>query len=165
MLVLSAMLLALQSEGAATSTNFGIRQVGSGPAVVEMQTGSSAVRYRALGSGQGLDGIASLAAGFGRVTSMRRSAEHNRRVGGVPNSYHLSGRAIDIARYRGVTHGEIAAAMRRSGYRLVEALDEGDHSHFAFDFGRAATPLRPAMAQSSAGSPSGTIWRIVSAPR
>jgi len=28
----------------------------------------------------------------------------------------------------------IAAAFRNAGYRLIESLDEGDHSHFAFAF-------------------------------
>lgn len=32
-----------------------------------------------------------------RVTSGRRSAEENRRIGGSPTSYHLQGRAIDLA--------------------------------------------------------------------
>lgn len=31
-----------------------------------------------------------------RLTSGRRSPEHNRRVGGVPNSWHLRGRAADF---------------------------------------------------------------------
>ncbi len=30
------------------------------------------------------------------VTSAYRSIEHNREVGGAPNSYHISGEAIDI---------------------------------------------------------------------
>ena len=75
---------------------------------------------------------ARLAAAFGTVTSIHRTVEHNRLVGGVANSYHLSGRAIDVARKPGVTHDQIAAALRRAGYNLVESLDEGDHSHFAF---------------------------------
>jgi Peptidase M15 len=75
---------------------------------------------------------ARLAAVFGTVTSVHRTVERNRLVGGVPNSYHLAGRAIDIARRPGVTHDQIATALRRAGYNLVESLDEGDHSHFAF---------------------------------
>ena len=72
---------------------------------------------------------------WGRVTSTYRTPKHNRRVGGVRNSYHLSGRAIDIARRPGVSHAQIAAAFRNAGYQLIESLDEGDHSHFAFAFG------------------------------
>ena len=69
---------------------------------------------------------------FGMVTSTVRSVAHNRAVGGVPNSYHLQGRAIDIARRPGVTHRQIDAAFRSAGYNIIESLDEGDHSHFAF---------------------------------
>ncbi|CAA9515887.1 MAG: hypothetical protein AVDCRST_MAG91-1880, partial [uncultured Sphingomonadaceae bacterium] len=48
------------------------------------------------------------------------------------NSYHLRGRAIDIARRPGVRHADLEAAYRKAGYSLIESLDEGDHSHFAF---------------------------------
>jgi len=100
---------------------------------------------------------ASIGAQFGVVTSTRRSVQHNRRVGGVANSYHLSGRAIDIARRPGVTHSQIAQAYRQAGMQLIESLDEGDHSHFAFRAGRLTASLP--QAQSSA-----TNWRIVLAP-
>jgi hypothetical protein len=83
-----------------------------------------------------------ISAKWGRVTSVHRSPEHNRRVGGVPNSYHLSGRAIDLARRPGVSHAQVAAALRAAGHNLVESLDEGDHSHFAF--GRPGERPRPA---------------------
>jgi hypothetical protein len=71
------------------------------------------------------------------VTSTVRSREHNRRVGGVANSYHLLGRAMDIARRPGVSHGQLAGELRRQGFHLLESLDEGDHSHFAFADGPA----------------------------
>jgi hypothetical protein len=73
-----------------------------------------------------------IAAAFGVVTSTFRTIAHNHAVGGVPNSFHLLGRAIDVARKPGVTHAQIAAALRAAGYALIESLDEGDHSHFAF---------------------------------
>ncbi|QLC23494.1 hypothetical protein HFP51_09865 [Parasphingopyxis sp. CP4] len=69
---------------------------------------------------------------MGIVTSTVRTPEHNRRVGGVPNSHHLSGRAIDIARRPGVRYSEIDTAFRQRGFDLIESLDEGDHSHIAF---------------------------------
>lgn len=81
---------------------------------------------------------ARLGAVFGVVTSTFRTPEHNRAVGGVPNSYHLKGMAIDIARRPGISHARIDSALRAAGYRLVESLDEGDHSHFAF-----ATTVQP----------------------
>jgi len=79
-----------------------------------------------------LGGALLVAAAFGTVTSTRRSVEHNRRVGGVPNSYHLVGQALDVRRRPGITHQAIDIALRRAGYVLIESLDEVDHSHFAF---------------------------------
>jgi hypothetical protein len=76
--------------------------------------------------------VVRISTAFGVITSAWRSPAHNRAVGGVPNSYHLQGRAIDIARKPGVTHRQIDAALRTAGYNLIESLDEGDHSHFAF---------------------------------
>lgn len=76
--------------------------------------------------------VVRISTAFGVITSAFRSPAHNKAVGGVPNSYHLQGRAIDIARKPGVTHRQIDAALRTAGYNLIESLDEGDHSHFAF---------------------------------
>lgn len=90
---------------------------------------------------------AQLARLYGVVTSTHRSPERNRLVGGVPNSHHLTGRAIDIARARGVTHRQVEAALRSAGYHLIESLDEGDHSHFAF----APAAVKMAGAVSSRG--------------
>lgn len=77
-------------------------------------------------------GAARVAASFGTVSSGFRSVAHNRRVGGVPTSYHLVGRAIDVERRRGITHQMIDTALQRAGFVLIESLDERDHSHFAF---------------------------------
>jgi hypothetical protein len=105
-----------------------------------------------LGSSSSLHlmGAAKLAAGFGTITSGFRSAEHNRRVGGVPTSYHLLGRAIDVQRRLGVTHPMVDAALRRAGFVLVESLDEGDHSHFAFE---SPTPISAAQATARVVAP------------
>ena len=121
--------------------------------------------------------VAALGSNWGTVTSTYRSPAHNRRVGGVANSYHLRNRAIDIARRPGVRHAQIAAAYRAAGYRLIESLDEGDHSHFAFagagDSKRFVTqPLATtaaAVAQTPGASmvktgPKPTDFRIVFAP-
>jgi hypothetical protein len=78
------------------------------------------------------DAAARIAAPLGVITSTFRTVAHNRDVGGVPNSYHLLGRALDIVRRPGVSHAQIAALLKSAGYTLVESLDEGDHSHFAF---------------------------------
>jgi hypothetical protein len=115
---------------------------------------------------------ARIGAQWGRVTSTRRSIAHNRAVGGVRNSYHLSGHAIDIARRAGVRHADIAAAFRRAGFHLIESLDEGDHSHFAFGGSggsiqriAVASPAREAgVRTASVQRESDRSWRIVTAP-
>ena len=104
-----------------------------------------------------------IGAKWGQVTSTYRSPEHNRRVGGVANSYHLRGRAIDIARRPGVSHWQIAAAYRSAGYSLAESLDEGDHSHFAFGApGRRTLRPQPQMVAVKSGEK--TEWRVIYAP-
>jgi hypothetical protein len=116
-------------------------------------------------SGRSVDmgSIKQIGAKWGQVTSTYRSPEHNRRVGGVANSYHLSGRAIDIARRPGISHSQIAAAYRNAGYSLAESLDEGDHSHFAFGAPkRRGVGTQARIVAVAAGEK--TEWRIVYAP-
>lgn len=86
-----------------------------------------------------LRGPIQLVASLGTVTSILRSVEHNKRVGGVPNSFHLAGYAFDVRRNAGVTHQAIEELLRRAGYSPHESLDEVDHSHFAF---LPASPLQ-----------------------
>lgn len=150
-------------------TDFGVRAV-PGPAPVTREAvtsgaplGSTTIRRT---GGVNIRHAAAIGASWGQVTSTWRSTARNRAVGGARNSFHLSGRAIDIARRAGVRHRDIDAALRRAGYVLIESLDEGDHSHFAFG-GRGApqvlTPIMTMAANQSA--PAGeTQWHIVSAP-
>jgi len=163
-----AFLAAAGSAGAATpSTDFGVRTVG-GPKVVTpiVQEGrasdSTAISSRPLAAPTALSTAARIGSQLGRVTSMRRSVERNRRVGGVANSYHLSGRAIDIARKPGVTHAQIAYALRSAGYQLIESLDEGDHSHFAFGSGLGRRLQQAAAIAARSGEV--TTWHMVYAP-
>jgi hypothetical protein len=171
------------ATGASAQTDFGIRTVSGerttvrvGVAVKAAQRDSNAVQavvgsepsqtnpvreqqasWAPLGRGSGsLHSVASIGANWGRVTSTYRSPAHNRAVGGVRNSYHLRGRAIDIARRPGVTHSMIAAAFRNAGYRLIESLDEGDHSHFAFAFNGESTRIASVPTKSEL-----TKWGVV----
>jgi hypothetical protein len=68
----------------------------------------------------------------GTVTSGTRTAAHNKDVGGVANSFHVKGQAIDIAKTAGLTLGKIVQAFEKEGVKLIEKLDEGDHFHIAF---------------------------------
>jgi hypothetical protein len=103
-------------------------------------------------STQPISSAVNLGAKWGVVTSVRRSPERNRAVGGAENSFHLHGRAVDIARRPGVLHAEIAAAYRKAGYILIESLDEGDHSHFAFGLIGDAPREAPAAATELAAA-------------
>ncbi|MEO6359588.1 MAG: D-Ala-D-Ala carboxypeptidase family metallohydrolase [Sphingomicrobium sp.] len=151
-----ALLAAFASSGASAATDFGIRTLSAGSSVVE------AANVPAAGAMFSLAGAAALGSRFGMVTSTRRSAEHNRRVGGVRNSFHLSGRAIDIARRAGVRHYQIEQALRLAGYALIESLDEGDHSHFAFSSGTVARRLPTAKPVQIAQA---TAFRMVAPPQ
>lgn len=64
------------------------------------------------------------------ITSGYRDPEHNRRVGGAVNSYHLSNQARDIAKTAGVTLASIREAL--AGLDIVELIDKGDHFHVAW---------------------------------
>ena len=151
--------------GTSGGTDFGVRTVG-GPKVVtpivQEGAGQGPAAARATVAPGQLATAARIGAQLGRVTSMKRTPEHNRRVGGVRNSYHLSGRAIDIARKPGVSHAQIAASLRSAGYQLIESLDEGDHSHFAFGAGLGKRLQDAAAIAAKSGEV--TTWHMVYAP-
>ena len=63
-----------------------------------------------------------------QITSTRRSAAHNRAVGGVANSYHLSGKARDSVPPRGMSMNAYAAQLRRLNPEY-EVINEGNHVH------------------------------------
>ena len=171
------LLCAGSAAQAAMPTNFGVREFGKAwdqpsraevlpailnPTTVSAPNSNSGVLNRSLPSARiDLSSAARIGGQWGRVTSMRRSAEHNRRVGGVRNSYHLSGQAVDIARRPGVSHHQIVAAYRNAGYSLIEALDEGDHTHLAFGTPHRSGP-HPQMVIQQDGNQ--TQWRIIYAP-
>lgn len=68
----------------------------------------------------------SLANQFGaQITSLTRTPEHNRKVGGVANSQHISGTGGDFV-VPGSQKAAFIAAVRARGY---EPIDEGDHIH------------------------------------
>jgi hypothetical protein len=168
--VLSAVVLVTSAApvcAAASATDFGVRAV-SGEAALMAEPVTSATRAMTsvvTGGRINIAAAAGIGSHWGRVTSTYRSPEHNRRVGGVRNSYHMSGRAIDIARRPGVSHWQIAAAFRNAGYRLIESLDEGDHSHFAFGIGEGPVyrPLNRQQPRQPEQRTASTQWGMVTA--
>ena len=167
---IALILLAFGTAPAAAETNWGIRELGkpikqaspAKPSGNEPLPAGTWAMEQPSGRAVDMGSVKQIGAKWGQVTSTYRSAEHNRRVGGVPNSYHLRGRAIDIARRPGVSHTQIAAAYRAAGYALAESLDEGDHSHFAF--GPPKHHQAPQVQMVSVQSGEKTEWRIVYAP-
>jgi hypothetical protein len=162
-----ASLLTLLVAGQAVPTDFGVREVGGikAPAVRAVAAETRPTLWSAVYRPFSLPSALRVAARFGRITSTVRSREHNRRVGGAANSWHLHGRAIDIARQPGVSHAEIAAELRRQRFFLIESLDEGDHSHFAFADGPVAPALRRSGAQQFAEArQEASYFRFVDAP-
>lgn len=154
-------LLTFGSAAGAAETNWGIREVGKLPESSDPEPAGTWALESTPGRAVNMGDVRQIGAKWGQVTSTYRSPEHNRRVGGVANSYHLRGRAIDIARRPGVSHWQIAAAYRDAGYSLAESLDEGDHSHFAFGAPKRRGP-QPQMVEVKSGEK--TEWRIVYAP-
>lgn len=76
-----------------------------------------------------------------RVTSQFRSPERNAEVGGVPNSYHLTGEAIDIGRPTPEQQATIRQWAQANGYRIKNDYADG-HWH-----------LEPARAQAVTNAP------------
>lgn len=68
-----------------------------------------------------------LAAAFSfSVTSWIRSAARNKAVGGVADSRHLVGLAVDVVLDEGQ---EKAAFLKAAGSLGLQVIDEGDHLH------------------------------------
>lgn len=100
-----------------------------------------------------------------QISSLTRTPERNKQVGGVPNSQHVRGTAGDFVVPQAVRADFIANA-RKNGF---EAIDEGDHVHVELPPKRssqvapAPTPMasrigrRPVKAAAAESAPKG--WR------
>lgn len=66
------------------------------------------------------------------ITSTSRTPEHNKEVGGVPNSYHLQDGAVDFVIPEGKTFEEVRDTLQRNGVPVKELINEKDHIHWAF---------------------------------
>jgi len=65
------------------------------------------------------------------VTSWWRTEEHNKEVGGLPNSKHLTGDAIDVTWVGDAPDpGMLQTYSASAGVRIVR---EGTHEHFQFE--------------------------------
>ena len=70
-----------------------------------------------------------------RITSTKRSAEHNRAVGGVENSYHVSGHGLDVVGLSPAERADLKHQMEAAGVQLDEFkyhdAGSGMHLHIA----------------------------------
>lgn len=101
-----------------------------------------------------INGAAAIASQFGQVTSTTRSPAHNKRVGGKPNSDHLTGHGLDVVARPGVSIDAVANELKARGYSIRFMQDEGDHYHFSFNGGptkqaKAAKPKAPKAISSA----------------
>lgn len=100
----------------------GAQTIGGGPSFGSM--GGGTPQPYPQGGG---DQFAFLDNAGATVTSGQRSPEDNTRVGGVQNSYHLTGQARDILPPQ---NPQQAAMIRQeAAARGLEVIDEGDHWH------------------------------------
>src|SRR5690348_14893457 len=85
-------------------------------------------------------GALNLATSGATITSQQRSQADNARVGGVPNSMHLTGQAMDFVLPPGTDAAAVRAELERQGYPVTEWLAEhkgdphstGEHMHWGW---------------------------------
>jgi hypothetical protein len=89
----------------------------------------------------------------GQVTSRTRTPERNAQVGGVENSYHLTGQARDAVPPQGMSTAQYAATLKGQlpGW---DVIDEGDHVHVEPGPGMGARkPAEPYQVASMGQTP------------
>ena len=97
-----------------------------------------------------------------RVTSDVRTQQRNQAVGGVPNSRHMSGEAVDLVPPQGMTMAQLAQETKRR-FPQARVINEGDHVHVEWGAQRA-NPFPNAPRVVMAGrpkerdAPSGYQW-------
>lgn len=89
------------------------------------------------------------------VTSWDRNAGHNKNVGGVGNSYHLTGQAFDSVPPKGTSMSQWQAELKKRAPGW-DVINEGDHVHVEPPQGvshSADSPLSAAVAASGLNAP------------
>lgn len=66
------------------------------------------------------------------ITSGQRTPDHNAAVGGVPDSMHLNGQAVDFVMPKGMSFDQVQQMVAQSGLQPTELLNEGSHVHLAW---------------------------------
>lgn len=66
------------------------------------------------------------------ITSGQRNPGYNAQVGGVPNSQHIPGNAVDFVLPPGKTFADVQRAFQASGLPASELINEGSHIHWGW---------------------------------
>lgn len=99
------------------------------------------------------------------VSSALRTPEHNRAVGGAPNSYHLKGQALDLVPPAGMSMSDLATMLRGAIPNAKELMNEGNHVHVAWgDPAAAPSPMMPQPQPAQASSPPAPVPGAVMPP-
>lgn len=145
-----AQTVAASPSGIVTSVGEG--QPGSVAAGAAAAPAAPAYKLSKLGfvSGQDLKGIFGSMPGV-RITSTTRTPEHNRAVGGVPNSQHVSGSAIDMV---GVTPAQAKEELARRGLAgEIIHHDAGSGMHVHIESVRPVSGAAPEVATGPQPTP------------
>jgi hypothetical protein len=141
---------------------------GSGPAVgpaAPMEELPPAQLLPARATGEQVEALAVSAVPGINVTSRGRTPEHNRRVGGDEDSFHLTtrgARARDFTPPPGMSMGELHQTLRSAYGSGWDVINEGDHVHVEPGSGGGA-PAQ--MAQGGQGAQVGRrSIRVPAAP-
>lgn len=93
----------------------------------------------------------------GMITSAQRTPAHNAAVGGVPNSYHLTGQAYDVAPPAGMSMADFTAKTQ-AAFPGLKVLNEGSHVHIQPMARNAAVPTSGLPSSLSGGTISPPRW-------
>lgn len=80
------------------------------------------------------------------ITSALRTPGHNAAVGGVPDSMHVTGQAVDFVPPKGMTLQDVQSALDKAGIphtELIRDPNEADHIHWGWGAKASGQPQVP----------------------
>lgn len=98
-----------------------------------------------------------------RFNSGGRTPQHNRDVGGVPNSMHTTDQALDFS-VPGVPNNQVLDRVRQLGLPETESLNEGNHLHIGWRPRNGMTTTAPPVWATGQPDQSTPAWATPQAP-
>lgn len=90
------------------------------------------------------------------ISSTTRTPERNAQVGGVGNSRHLTGEAVDLTPRQGQSSAQLAQEVRQR-FPNARVINEGDHVHVQWGAGQGQAPGAPRMIAPGQPKPEGRM--------